>query len=327
MRVVKCESNHFFDADKYSVCPQCGAGIRDASDSSANSVARNSFSSSDASEKSHTDKTFGVFKKSSFKSKKNNDSVKSKPSGGSDNYAKLKEFSNNSQQKVEAVNRPSLNPNSLLFGTMGMETGTDVEKAHDPEPEYVQDSFQPSLKSDSVESKSIQEEGNNNTQSEDSLLDEIKKISSDNDGKTVGFFSSGKHSDPNNSDDSGSGKDNNALSDEPVVGWLVCIGGPNIGQSFNIYAGRNSLGRSNNNKIVVGKDRSISREKHAWIIFEPKNGEFFALPGESSGLTYVNDQNIMQATKLEKWSVIEVGNTRLIFVPLCDGEFSWEKYL
>jgi len=154
------------------------------------------------------------------------------------------------------------------------------------------------------------------------LLEEIKKVSSDNDGRTVGFFSSSKSSSSEKNEDT-----DNILSEEPVVGWLICIKGPNLGQSFNIYTGKNSLGRSNTNKIVINLDKSISRDKHSWIIYEPKNRTFYVQPGESSGLTYVNDQMLLQAVKIEKRSVIEVGNTKLMLIPLCNEEFSWEEYI
>ena len=363
MRVVKCELNHFFDADKYSVCPQCGAAMGSGNDASVGASGRN-FNAPSASDNSHSDKTFGVFKKNPFKSnKKEAATAQPKPSMGSDNYEKLKKFNTSSQGEFMGASQPSLNPNSLLGGSFGaasmqpqvqqpiqepvqpqMPVQQPVQAPVQPQMQIpvqqpVQAPVQPQMQvqqpvvTNNVQPQAsvmntapVSEPDNEEDTSEDSLLEEIKKVASDNDGKTVGFFSSGKSS---SSSDSGSsdGAAANVPSDEPVVGWLVCIGGPNLGQSFNIYAGRNSLGRSNNNKIVVNKDRSISREKHAWIIYEPKNGEFFALPGDSSGLTYVNEQNIMQATKLEKWSYIDVGNTRLTLVPLCDGEFSWETYL
>lgn len=374
MRVVKCELNHFFDADKYSVCPQCGAAMGSGTDASAGSSVGKPFNAPTGSDNSHSDKTFGVFKKNPFKSnKKEAAPAQPKASLGSDNYEKLKKFNTSSQGEFMGASQPSLNPNSLLGGSFGAAPMQTQVQQPIPEPvqpqvqipvqqpvqapvqpqaqipvqQPVQAPIQPQIPMQQVQTPSVaqpvvtnnvqsqasvmntapvSEPDNDADTSEDSLLEEIKKVASDNDGKTVGFFSSGKSS---SSSDSGSseGAAANVPADEPVVGWLVCIGGPNLGQSFNIYAGRNSLGRSSNNKIVVNKDRSISREKHAWIIYEPKNGEFFALPGDSSGLTYVNEQNIMQATKLEKWSYIDVGNTRLTLVPLCDGEFSWETYL
>lgn len=344
MRVVKCQANHFFDADKYSVCPQCGAAIGSSVDtSSSGSSQKTTGTASDTSGKSGLSETFGVFKKNPFKShKKDADPVMPKASSGNDNYEKLKSFNSGSQTNNSY--QPALNPNSLLGGAF-VPAPTPVPEAApapmpaEPEPAPVAPSFEPAVNTAvasavetpapvaqpvNVQPAPAQEVSTSSSSSEDSLLEEIKKVTSDNDGKTVGFFSSGKASQSSDEDDSSAVA---MPSEEPVVGWLVCIDGPNIGQCFNIYAGKNSLGRSSNNRIVINKDRSISREKHSWIIYEPKHREFFAQPGESSGLTYVNDENIMQATKLEKWSTIDVGNTRLTLVPLCDSEFSWETYL
>ena len=350
MRVVKCQANHFFDADKYSVCPQCGAAMGSSVESSSGSSSQKSAgNSSDSSGKGGLSETFGVFKKNPFKShKKDVDSGLPKASAGNDNYEKLKSF--NSGAQTNNSYQPALNPNSLLGGgfvptpapVSAPAPVTEPEPAPvsvPAEPAPVEPSVAPAINTNvatveekvapvaqpvNVQTAPAQEVSNTSSSSEDSLLEEIKKVTSDNDGKTVGFFSSGKSSQASETDDSSSVV---VPCEEPVVGWLVCIEGPNIGQCFNIYAGKNSLGRSSNNRIVINKDRSISREKHSWIIYEPKHREFFAQPGESSGLTYVNDENIMQATKLEKWSTIDVGNTRLTLVPLCDSEFSWETYL
>ncbi len=344
MRVVKCQANHFFDADKYTVCPQCGAAMGASVDSSASSSSqKTSGNSAESSGKGGLSETFGVFKKNPFKShKKDVDSGITKASAGNDNYEKLKSFNSGTQSNNSP--QPPLNPNSLLGGgfvpapvSAPIPEPAPVSASAEPSPAVpsvepaintnvasAEESVAPVVQPSNVQSAPAQEVSNTSSSSEDSLLEEIKKVTSDNDGKTVGFFSSGKSSQASEDDDSSSVV---VPCEEPVVGWLVCIEGPNIGQCFNIYAGKNSLGRSNNNRIVINKDRSISREKHSWIIYEPKHREFFAQPGESSGLTYVNDENIMQATKLEKWSTIDVGNTRLTLVPLCDSEFSWETYL
>ena len=344
MRVVKCQANHFFDADKYTVCPQCGAAMGASVDSSASSSSQKTAgNSAESSGKGGLSETFGVFKKNPFKShKKDVDSGISKASAGNDNYEKLKSFNSGTQSNNSP--QPALNPNSLLGGgfvpapvSAPVPEPAPVSASAEPAPAEpsvepaintnvasAEESVAPVVQPSNVQSAPAQEVSNTSSSSEDSLLEEIKKVTSDNDGKTVGFFSSGKSSQASEDDDSSSVV---VPCEEPVVGWLVCIEGPNIGQCFNIYAGKNSLGRSNNNRIVINKDRSISREKHSWIIYEPKHREFFAQPGESSGLTYVNDENIMQATKLEKWSTIDVGNTRLTLVPLCDSEFSWETYL
>ncbi len=113
----------------------------------------------------------------------------------------------------------------------------------------------------------------------------------------------------------------------PVVGWLVCVKGAHFGESFSIGAGRNSVGRYDSNSIVLSKERTVSREKHAWIVFEPRKKEFFVAPGESSGLTYYNGENIFQPQKLGALDSIELGEAGFVFVPLCSDSFDWENYI
>ena len=113
----------------------------------------------------------------------------------------------------------------------------------------------------------------------------------------------------------------------PVVGWLVCIQGPCLGWSFQIGAGNNSIGRKDENRIVIPSDMKISGIRHATITYEPKRRNFFLQPGEASGLTYLNDEYIDSSKKLSHKDIIEMGDTRLLFVPLCGEDFSWETYI
>ena len=114
---------------------------------------------------------------------------------------------------------------------------------------------------------------------------------------------------------------------DPVVGWLVCIQGPCLGWSFHIGAGNNTIGRKEENRIVVPGDMKISGIRHAAIAYEPKRRNFYLHPGESSGLTYLNDEYITAPQKLSPRDIIELGDTKLLFVPLCGEDFSWETYL
>lgn len=112
---------------------------------------------------------------------------------------------------------------------------------------------------------------------------------------------------------------------EPVVGWMVCIEGGDFGLSFNLKAGKNFIGRSSTaNDIVLRGDQSISREKHAIIVYDPKSRTFLAQPGTSSELFYVNNEVILQATVIKDRDIIAMGNSKLMFVPCCGPDFSWE---
>ena len=110
---------------------------------------------------------------------------------------------------------------------------------------------------------------------------------------------------------------------DPVVGWVVCIEGPAKGQDYRIKSERNFIGRDSSMDIAITGDNSISRENHAIISYNPKNSSFRLIPGESHGLVYLNDEDVYMPAELKKGDIIELGQTKLIFIPLCEGGFTW----
>lgn len=113
---------------------------------------------------------------------------------------------------------------------------------------------------------------------------------------------------------------------DPVAGWLVCIEGDDFGGSFTIKSGRNFIGRAANMDIVLHGDHSISREKHAIILYEPKRREFIAQAGESRELFYLNDEVVLNPVRLKAHDVLTIGNTSLMFFPCCGEDFSWDDF-
>ncbi len=109
-----------------------------------------------------------------------------------------------------------------------------------------------------------------------------------------------------------------------VVGWLVAVDGPSRGDSFTLKTGKNFIGRKYENDIVLEGDDSVSRHKHAIIIYEPKKRLFIAEQGESSSLFYVNDDVVLSPVELKNRDLIAIGNWKLIFVPFCDEAFGWD---
>lgn len=142
-----------------------------------------------------------------------------------------------------------------------------------------------------------------------------------NEGKTVPYFGDFTGTDIS-SDANSIVKTRNP---QPVVGWLVCIEGTNYGHSFYLYAGKNFIGRASDMDICLKGDGSVSRTKHAIITYEPKERKFFAQPGESHELFYVNDNVVLTSVELKDRDEISVGKTKLVFVPFCNSKYGWEK--
>jgi len=118
----------------------------------------------------------------------------------------------------------------------------------------------------------------------------------------------------------------NFTDTEPVVGWLVCIKGEYFGQSFNLKAGQNFIGRSLTMDVPLAKDTSVSRNKHAIITYDPQNRVFYIQPGESSGLTYLNGGLVLAYQPIKVYDKIKVGNSELMFFACCSEHFSWEDF-
>ncbi len=111
---------------------------------------------------------------------------------------------------------------------------------------------------------------------------------------------------------------------DPVVGWLVCVEGADRGQDYRLRSERNYIGRGETMDVRIEHDETISRERHASVSFNPKNNQFKLHPGEGRGLVYLNEVDVDAATPLESGDIIELGQTKLMFVPLCDEAFTWD---
>ncbi len=111
---------------------------------------------------------------------------------------------------------------------------------------------------------------------------------------------------------------------DPVVGWLACVEGPSRGKSYTIRSGVNSIGRSERMDIVITGDLKISGENHAKISYSDKHNRFNLLPGEGRNIVYLNDEEVFTPMPLKAYDLIDFGETKLLFVPLCGERFTWK---
>ena len=115
------------------------------------------------------------------------------------------------------------------------------------------------------------------------------------------------------------------LKVEPVVGWIVCIEGEDKGKDYRIEAKNNTIGRSEKMDICIKGDSTISRENHARLAYDVKHNAFHLIPAESTNSIYVNDEPTYVPTKLNAYDLIEFGESKFVFIPLCGDMFSWKN--
>ena len=111
---------------------------------------------------------------------------------------------------------------------------------------------------------------------------------------------------------------------DPPVGWLVAIEGPDKGSVATLGLGRNTVGRSRENRVPLGaSDKQISRVNHCEIVYVAQTRLFYIQDRNSRNLTYVDDQPVLSSQILGSRAQVRMGDTVLRFVPFCDDEFSW----
>lgn len=112
---------------------------------------------------------------------------------------------------------------------------------------------------------------------------------------------------------------------DPVVGWLVCIEGPEKGQDYRLLNRINTIGRAEGNDVVLASEQTVSQRNHARLAYDEKHNNFQIIPGEGHNITYVNDVPLYVPQQLHAYDVLELGETKLIFIPLCTEHFKWSQ--
>lgn len=114
---------------------------------------------------------------------------------------------------------------------------------------------------------------------------------------------------------------------EPVVGWLVVIGGPGLGAFRPLFEGNNTIGRAETQRVSVNfGDDTISGEEQAFVRYDASDREFLFVPNlAKTNVVSINEVKPTSAVKLAPMDVITMGKTQLVFVPFCGEEFDWSE--
>jgi len=110
----------------------------------------------------------------------------------------------------------------------------------------------------------------------------------------------------------------------PCVGWLVVTAGPGRGASLPLVAGMNSRGRGDDNALLLDfGDDTISRDPHAFVIYDDETRVFHLSHGGKTNLVRLNNSPVLTTETLGSGDMIRIGATTLRFVALCGPDFDW----
>lgn len=110
----------------------------------------------------------------------------------------------------------------------------------------------------------------------------------------------------------------------PVVGWLVCIEGPDRGRSYEIHKENNYLGRSAQMDIYIAGDATISRDSPMVVTYDANSRSFYCGFMGGRSIVRLNGMPLLSTTQLKHGDIIELGKTKLMFVPFSSDAFDWD---
>ena len=99
-----------------------------------------------------------------------------------------------------------------------------------------------------------------------------------------------------------------------LVGFLVTYNRTPMGKAYNIYEGRNYIGRDASCDISIPDDNQMSG-KHMLIRYLSGNNKFSFKDEMSSNGTYINKE-LLDEGELQNYDIIRVGSTLFIFIAI-----------
>ena len=114
---------------------------------------------------------------------------------------------------------------------------------------------------------------------------------------------------------------------DPVVGFLVVVGGPGLGAFRPIFEGNNTLGRGSSNRIPLDfGDEAISNDAQAYLRYDSSDRSFLFVPNlAKTNVVSVNEKKPTAAVPLQPMDVITLGRTQVAFLPFCGADFDWSE--
>ncbi|HOB60673.1 MAG TPA: FHA domain-containing protein [Candidatus Competibacteraceae bacterium] len=108
----------------------------------------------------------------------------------------------------------------------------------------------------------------------------------------------------------------------PVVGWLAIVAGPGRGEILPLGYGVNDIGRGAGARIRLDYgDAALASGNQAAIIYSARSRRFYLQLVAADA--WLDGQLVRETVELTGGEVLQLGQTRLRFVPLCGPAFDW----
>lgn len=294
---VICANGHYYDGSKYDNCPHCAEGMA--------RIEPSVFTPNSASDRNSDKEEHKKSEKKRIFSRKKREPQKE---------TVTEKQVNSSENDVKDVLQKSTDEHNVTRGLLASSNNTGYMNASIPiTAQKDRDAKIPNKQTEilgQVEQSAAQGVSVNREVQEQNLSVAFaqattpQKATADKD-KTVGFFSTGGNT-------------------EPPVGYLICTAGEDWGTGYPLKSGNNAIGRGQTLDVVI-MDPKVSREKQAFVMYEPKGRKFFVRPGEGSGLCYLNGELVMTPLEIQQFDRLTLGDTELMLIVVCCEKFSWEE--
>lgn len=105
-----------------------------------------------------------------------------------------------------------------------------------------------------------------------------------------------------------------ATQGRKLVGFLVTYNRNPLGKSYNIYEGKNFIGRDRSCDICVPEDKQMSG-RHMSLLYRNVDNKFKYRDEQSSNGTFVNKE-LSDEGELKNYDIIRLGSTVFIFIAI-----------
>lgn len=99
-----------------------------------------------------------------------------------------------------------------------------------------------------------------------------------------------------------------------LVGFLVTYNRNPLGKAYNIYEGKNFIGRDHSCDICVPEDKQMSG-RHMSLLYRNVDNKFKYRDEQSSNGTFVNKE-LSDEGELKNYDIIRLGSTVFIFIAI-----------